>query len=43
LGAQRTPEAFVWDQAGQVRYRGRIDDQYGVGYVRNEAVALSAD
>jgi peroxiredoxin/mono/diheme cytochrome c family protein len=36
LGAKRTPEVFVWDEAGLVRYRGRIDDQFGVGYVRSE-------
>ena len=29
LGAQRTPEVFVLDQNASVRYRGRIDDQYG--------------
>jgi peroxiredoxin len=40
--AQRTPEAFVLDGQRVVRYRGRIDDQYGfqsgVGYQRKEAV-----
>ncbi len=40
--AQRTPEAFVLDANRVVRYRGRIDDQYGfqtgVGYQRKEAV-----
>ncbi|MCA9210415.1 MAG: redoxin domain-containing protein [Planctomycetales bacterium] len=34
FGAKRTPEVFVLDQERQVRYWGRIDDQYGVGYVR---------
>ncbi|MEI7684504.1 MAG: redoxin domain-containing protein [Planctomycetota bacterium] len=34
LGAQRTPEAIVVDPRGVVRYRGRIDDQYGVGFQR---------
>ena len=29
FGAQRTPEAFVLDARRVVRYRGRIDDQYG--------------
>src|SRR5262249_52047749 len=29
--ARRTPEAFVLDRDRRVRYRGRIDDQYGVG------------
>ncbi|MCA9227853.1 MAG: redoxin domain-containing protein, partial [Planctomycetales bacterium] len=31
FGAKRTPEVFVLDQERQVRYWGRIDDQYGVG------------
>ncbi len=35
LGAQRTPEVFVVDRERRIRYWGRIDDQYGVGYVRN--------
>ena len=34
FGATRTPEAFVVDTAGRVRYHGRIDDQYGVGFLR---------
>ncbi len=34
LGAERTPEVFVLDKDHVVRYRGRIDDQYGVGYQR---------
>ena len=37
FGATRTPEVFVLDRARVVRYFGRIDDQYGIGYVRNEA------
>ncbi|MAT70516.1 MAG: thiol-disulfide isomerase [Planctomycetaceae bacterium] len=37
FGATRTPEAFVLDAQRRVRYRGRIDDQYGVGSSRNEA------
>jgi peroxiredoxin len=32
--AERTPEAFVLDADHVVRYRGRIDDQLGVGYRR---------
>ncbi|MEX2115118.1 MAG: redoxin domain-containing protein, partial [Pirellulales bacterium] len=40
--AERTPEAFVLDGERVVRYRGRIDDQYGfqtgVGYQRKQAV-----
>ncbi|MCA9213134.1 MAG: redoxin domain-containing protein [Planctomycetales bacterium] len=34
LMATRTPEVFVLDGNRVVRYHGRIDDQYGVGYVR---------
>ncbi len=34
--AERTPEVFVLDASNVVRYRGRIDDQTGVGYSRNE-------
>ena len=37
LGAQRTPEVFLLDKNRVVRYRGRIDDRAGVGYVRNAA------
>ncbi|MCO6456241.1 MAG: redoxin domain-containing protein [Pirellulaceae bacterium] len=33
-GAVRTPEVFVLDRQRIVRYWGRIDDQYGVGYAR---------
>ena len=32
-----TPEAFVLDDKGQVRYHGRIDDQYVARRVRNAA------
>ncbi|MGL4513311.1 MAG: redoxin domain-containing protein [Lacipirellulaceae bacterium] len=31
LGATRTPEVVLLGPDGGVRYRGRIDDQYGVG------------
>jgi peroxiredoxin len=34
LGAQRTPEAFLLDGRHVVRYRGRIDDQHGIGFKR---------
>jgi peroxiredoxin len=34
FGATRTPEAFVLDAAGVIRYQGRIDDRFGVGYQR---------
>ncbi len=37
FGARRTPEAFILDSTGRVRYQGRIDDLYGVGYVRSKA------
>jgi hypothetical protein len=37
FGAVRTPEVFVLDQERVVRYWGRIDDQYGVGYTRPKA------
>ncbi len=36
LGATRTPEVFLLDDRRVVRYQGRIDDQYGVGYVREQ-------
>jgi peroxiredoxin len=36
LGATRTPEVFLLDQQRSVRYQGRVDDQYGVGYVREK-------
>lgn len=35
--ASRTPEAFVLDASGTIRYRGKIDDQFGVGYARAAA------
>ncbi|MFT7639202.1 MAG: peroxiredoxin [Pirellulaceae bacterium] len=37
LGAERTPEVFVLDKSRSIRYHGRIDDQYGVGYIRDNA------
>ena len=37
FGAERTPEVFVLDRQRRIRYRGRIDDQYGIGYARDEA------
>lgn len=36
FGAQRTPEVFVLDRERRIRYHGRIDDQYGVGYGRQK-------
>lgn len=38
MGAERTPEVFVLDRQRVVRYHGRIDDQYGVGYSRERSV-----
>ncbi len=37
IGATMTPEAFVMDDKGLVRYHGRIDDQYVDRRVRNAA------
>jgi peroxiredoxin len=34
FGARRTPEAFLLDGNRAIRYRGRIDDQYGYLYRR---------
>jgi peroxiredoxin len=31
FAAERSPEVFVLDHERRIRYRGRIDDQYGVG------------
>jgi peroxiredoxin len=36
FGAVRTPEVFILDRDRIVRYHGRVDDQYGVGYIRPE-------
>jgi peroxiredoxin len=36
FAARRTPEAFVLDSQRSIRYQGRIDDQYGVGYQRSQ-------
>lgn len=35
LGVTRTPEVVVLDAERKVRYHGRVDDQYGVGYIRS--------
>jgi peroxiredoxin len=37
FGALRTPEIYVLDRDRVIRYHGRIDDQYGVGYARKAA------
>lgn len=36
VGAERTPQVFLLDRQRVVRYCGRIDDQYGVGTIREE-------
>ncbi len=36
IDAQRTPEVFLLDKDRVIRYRGRIDDRCGVGYVRDK-------
>ncbi|MCP4193935.1 MAG: redoxin domain-containing protein [Planctomycetaceae bacterium] len=36
LRAKRTPEVFVLDDKRVLRYWGRIDNQFGVGYLREE-------
>lgn len=36
FGAKRTPEIFILDANRTIRYHGRVDDQYGVGYLRDE-------
>lgn len=34
LGATRTPEVCLIDAQNTIRYRGRIDDQHGIGFSR---------
>ena len=36
LGAERTPEVFLFDAQRELVYWGRIDDQYGIGYARDQ-------
>jgi peroxiredoxin len=36
FAAERTPTVYVLDQDRKVRYSGRIDDQFGVGYNRTK-------
>ncbi len=47
IGATRTPEVFVLDNDHVVRYSGRIDDRFGVGYMRDKVdhdyLALALD
>ena len=35
MQAERTPEVLLFDASRSLRYRGRVDDQYGIGYVRD--------
>ncbi|QDT52880.1 Thiol-disulfide oxidoreductase ResA [Caulifigura coniformis] len=37
MGATRTPEVVVLDQNRSIRYRGRIDDQFQIGVIRDKA------
>ncbi len=41
LGAKVTPEAFVIDSLGKIRYHGRIDDQFAARQKRNANPAAS--
>jgi peroxiredoxin/mono/diheme cytochrome c family protein len=34
FAAKRVPEAFLLDPKGKIVYRGRIDDQFGIGFKR---------
>jgi len=43
LGAEYTPEAFVIDREGVVRYRGRIDDAQNPARVRQNSLRLAID
>ena len=51
FGATRTPEAFVLDAQGVIRYQGRIDNQYtfgaGVGFaqpqLKRKDLAIAVD
>jgi peroxiredoxin len=36
FGAKRTPEVFLLDAGRVIRYHGRIDDQYGIGFRREQ-------
>jgi len=37
LGVKRTPEVLVLDKDRVIRYCGRVDDQFGIGYVKDKA------
>src|SRR6187401_3497804 len=35
FGPERSTETFVLDDKGVLRYRGAVDDQYGIGYTKD--------
>ncbi|MCE9532755.1 MAG: redoxin domain-containing protein [Planctomycetes bacterium] len=39
FGAKRTPTVFLLDAERVIRYAGRIDDQYGIGFQRDKPAA----
>jgi hypothetical protein len=39
LGVKSTGDVFVIDGTGHIRYRGAVDDQYGLGYTRDTPTA----
>jgi thiol-disulfide isomerase/thioredoxin len=43
LGAEYTPESFVIDRGGAVRYHGRIDDAQNPARVRQNSLRLAID
>jgi hypothetical protein len=43
LGAEYTPESFVMDRDGVVRYHGRIDDAQNPARVRQSSLRLAID
>ncbi len=36
MGVTRTPEICIVDSDRKIRYRGRIDDQFGIGYTKDK-------
>jgi hypothetical protein len=43
LGADYTPESFVLDREGAIRYHGRIDDAQNPARVRHNSLRLAID
>lgn len=43
LGAKLTPEVFVFDRTGSLRYHGRIESKYGSPDLRNALEAILDD